>query len=128
MAYVEGVFSGRRSKRGAILSLSLLAAASFAVGFIRNSRLDVAEPPPRTAVGLAAPVAIEPQPVLQAPTPEPPKPVAREAPRPAPVLDVPVQPAPPPAEAVIPETLAPPPPPAEPLKPAAGLPGNLRSF
>jgi hypothetical protein len=65
MAYVDGVFSDRRSKRWALAFLGLAMSVSFAIGVARNV---VVPPPPVPAIEkVEAPVyPKEAQPILQA--------------------------------------------------------------
>jgi hypothetical protein len=84
MSYVDGVFSGRRSKGWALGTLALAAAASFALGWVRDmpreadvpAQLAYAEP----GVMLARPVAdLPPEPLLQAAAEPKPAPARRRS-------------------------------------------------
>ena len=100
MSHVDGVFSDRRSKRRALGLLTLVAAAAFAHGWVRDlpretdarAAMALAEP----GVLLARPIVdTGPEPLLQAAAEPPPSPI-RRAPAPAaepeaaPVVDEPV--------------------------------------
>lgn len=87
MAYVDGVFSGRRPKRRALTALALIAGASFATGVMRHSGPDrftfaaPAAPTPEVGVALAQPY-VEPRPMLQAATAAPARRAAVRPPEP----------------------------------------------
>jgi hypothetical protein len=86
MAYVDGAFSDRRSKRRALAALGLIAGASFAGGVLRHSGPDTTTfaPTPNVVaeedgVVLAQPF-VEPRPILQAEAPRAPTRRAKSAP------------------------------------------------